>query len=61
MESRTNTLAYINLIQPRFDVHPNLWVPVVTSDGKSANLYGNSWHDLLEKNLRAANYALQRP
>ncbi len=59
-ESRTNTEAYINSIQQLLNVRPDLWLPAVPTDGQNANVYGYSWKDVLEKNLRAANYALQR-
>jgi glyoxylase-like metal-dependent hydrolase (beta-lactamase superfamily II) len=43
---------YRQALQRLRSVKPDLWLPLVPSDGQNANLYGHEWQEILELNDR---------
>jgi glyoxylase-like metal-dependent hydrolase (beta-lactamase superfamily II) len=60
-QSRQNALAYNAAVQRLAKLNPDLWLPVVPYHGRNANVYGNEWEAILEKNRQAAIFTLQSP
>jgi glyoxylase-like metal-dependent hydrolase (beta-lactamase superfamily II) len=60
-KSRPNALAFNASLQRLAKLKPDLWLPAVPYHGQNANLYGSEWVDKLDKNRRAASFALQAP
>jgi glyoxylase-like metal-dependent hydrolase (beta-lactamase superfamily II) len=57
--SIATTEAYIESLERLAKARPDLWLPAVPLNGRNANVYGQSWAEMLEKNRRVAAYALR--
>jgi glyoxylase-like metal-dependent hydrolase (beta-lactamase superfamily II) len=58
-KSKQNVLAYNVDLERLAELQPDLWLPTVPCNGRNGNLYGREWAEIIEKNRRAASYALQ--
>jgi hypothetical protein len=52
---------YAASLRQLVDLRPDVWLPASPSNGQNANLYDRSWDNILQKNYRAVQSALQRP
>jgi glyoxylase-like metal-dependent hydrolase (beta-lactamase superfamily II) len=51
--SRDNAIDYLASIQSLADVKPDVWLPLLPSDGQNANLYEGEWAAIVGLNDRA--------